>query len=222
MKHFMRRKFNPLSAALVLLAILPTVSQAEAYYGSLSFSDDGLITSGSWAKDTSNLSWTVYSRSGYWHYSYTLEVAGKHEISHMIVELSPSFDEDNLRNLSWTGAHEIGTFREKNGNPGMPGSVYGLKADDTFGTTLTILFDSDRAPVWGDFYAKSAAGGKHRAATYLYNSGFSAADPLFPVANGSLQGHLLVPDTMAVPVPGAMLLGSVGFALAGYLLRHKR
>ena len=87
-------------------------------------------------------------------------------------------------------------------------------------TTLTVSFDSDRAPVWGDFYAKNGTD-TEGTDIYLYNSGFSIADPLVPAASGSEQNHLLVPDTVAVPAPGAVFLGSVGLSLAGYLLKRK-
>ena len=211
-RHLAKHERSRLGVALVILAILSPVSQAD-FSGSLYSSYGGLVGLGFWAAGT-NLSWTVAEGSGYWRYVYTLEVPA-HDISHMIVEVSDNFDDNNLWNVSWTGPVDVETFDPGPGNPGMPGSMHGVKFDETVGTTLTISFDSNRMPVWGDFYAKDGTG------TYLYNSGFLADDPVVAAHDGAEQGHLLRPDTV-VPVPGAMLLGSIGLVSAGRLLRRKK
>jgi hypothetical protein len=70
---------------------------------------------------------------------------------------------------------------------------------------------SDRDPVWGDFYAKGGKDGKgpDKVDLVLYNTGFTAADPLLaPDAN--VTDHILVPDTTPEPATMAMLtLGGV-------------
>jgi hypothetical protein len=219
---------------LVLLAILATGSQAALYEGSLS-TPGGLTASPAWSAGSgSTLRWAIDYASGSWHYEYTLTVpAGEqqeHAISHMLIEASSSFSYPNIWNANWDEDKIlIQNFDATNGNPGMPGSVYGIKFDDTAdeGIDLTIFFDSDRAPVWGDFYAKNGDDKTGEGSIYLHNAGFSLADPLALPADGSVDGlHLLVPDTMSeppvpVPVPGAVLLGSVGLSVAGYVLRRK-
>ena len=58
----------------------------------------------------------------------------------------------------------------------MPGPVHGIKFEAAGGadlTTATLSFDSDRVPVWGDFYAKGGQG-------TLWNTGFLTADPTDP------------------------------------------
>jgi len=67
------------------------------------------------------------------------------------------------------------------------------------------------------FYAKD--GKNDGALIYLYNSGFSAPDPIAGPDNGTIDNHLLVPDT--VPAPGAVVLGSLGLAFAGWLRRRR-
>ena len=81
--------------------------------------------------------------------------------------------------------------------------------------TCVINFYSDRVPVWGDFYAK---GGRD---SYLYNAGYLAADPLAPAASGSLNNHILRPDSVVIPVPSAVLLSSIGLGLAGWLQKRR-
>ena len=101
-------------------------------------------------------------------------------------------------------------------NPMMPGEIYGIKFEAPYvenAQHITLSFYCDRAPTWGDFYAKDGKG------VLAYNTGFTSddVDPTCPASNGSLNGHLLVPDT--VPEPGLLTLlgiGGVG------LLRRKR
>lgn len=218
-KDVVRNKGSHAAIAVVLVAVLCSAAQADMYSGSLS-SGNGLTGVGAWATNAT-LSWTVDNTStpGYWHYSYTLSVVGK-DISHMIIEVSDTFTETNLFNLGW-GPYEIGIFSESNGNPGMgSSSVFGLKIDETSGTSVTISFDSDRVPVWGDFYAKD--GKNDGALIYLYNSGFSAPDPIVEPTNDTIDNHLLVPDTTTViPLPGAVVLGSLGLGFAEWLRRRK-
>ncbi|MHB1191090.1 MAG: PEP-CTERM sorting domain-containing protein, partial [Armatimonadota bacterium] len=91
--------------------------------------------------------------------------------------------------------------------------------DETSGTVLALNFRSDRAPVWGDFYAKD--GKTDGVYNTLYNSGFADDDPIAPATNGSLDGHLLRPDTTSDPVPEPGTL--VGFiTLGGSLLAMRR
>jgi len=83
--------------------------------------------------------------------------------------------------------------------------------------TWVIEFDSTRVPVWGDFYAKdgkeNTTDGKIQV--YAYNTGFTANDV------DEATNHILVPDTISyVPIPGAVLLGTLGLGVAGLRLRR--
>ncbi|MHB0912980.1 MAG: hypothetical protein ACYC2Y_06000, partial [Armatimonadota bacterium] len=145
---------------LTILALTLAVSGAAfAYTGSLTTTDGGLIATGTWADSAhpATVSWNIFYDGDIWDYTYTISVYSK-EVSHAIIEVSPTFTGENLFSPkidgnAWT-AIGIDDYDLDNGNPNIPGEVHGLKFDETSGTVLALNFRSDRAPVWGDFYAK--------------------------------------------------------------------
>jgi hypothetical protein len=206
---------------ITILLILVFVASIKAtplvYEGRLSTGNGGLAATGAWinGESPSILSWNIEKKIGYWHYQYRLEVPEK-EISHFIIEVSDTFTDKDL--FSETGNFEgwnIEDFWEENGNPGMPGTVYGLKFDETWGITLIIDFDTDRMPVWGDFYAKD--GKSDGVFNAVWNSGFGIPDPQVRAHDGDEQGHLLVPDTY-IPEPATVTI----FGLGSLLLKKRR
>lgn len=93
-------------------------------------------------------------------------------------------------------------FSEGGSNPNMPGTIHGLKWDDTEGTTSTFWLVSDREPVWGDLYAKGGrAGGQGWNALWNEGLGDPDNDPgveevlLLDGADYTGLGHVLVPDS---------------------------
>jgi hypothetical protein len=148
------------------------------------------------------ISWEVTQNpDNTWHYSYTFEhIAG--ETSHFILEVSDVFTLDDLWNPTgdFTSV-ELGPFGPGPSNPGMPGEMNAIKFDGARGLITHISFDSPREPVWGDFYSKNGrVGGVDNAA---WNAGFTEpdVDPVAPASDGSVENHVLVPDSeIAVPV----------------------
>ncbi len=172
----------------------------EQYKGDLSFADGGLVANDYWADASTTLSWTVSeTASEFWNYSYTLHVP-RHAVSHLILETSVDLPASEITNV--TGSFidgecwELGWFTPEDGNsnPGMPGSMYGIKFE--LGgeyTDLSFSFDCPRVPVWGDFYAKNGVGGGEPST--LWNAGFSTPDPWAAPTSGSLLQHVVRPDT---------------------------
>ncbi|MBN2181752.1 MAG: hypothetical protein JW715_07540 [Sedimentisphaerales bacterium] len=218
---------------LILIMLLTGIcfGISTTYTGSLSVADGGLTAYGAWDCPSTLFSWIVDDTTtpGKWHYSYTLTVPHK-DISHIIIEASNGDNPFTMANLfsassdpaGWIDSIEVQNFNPGGSTPYMPEAIWGIKFDAALDATdVTVSFDSDRMPVWGDFYSKDGKmpGGGWCA---LYNSGFTLGDydPFGMPSNGSLQNHILVPDSY-VPAPGAVLLVCIGTALTGMLRRRK-
>jgi hypothetical protein len=222
-KHIARFGVNHLLVCLVLIAVMSTAAMADIYTGSLSYGS-GLYAQGNWAATGTSIVWTVTDNTTSWHYKYTLTVPA-HNISHLIIEVSPTFTTNDVWNSSLPfGEGGLGSYSSANGNsnPGMPSEMRGLKWNFGTATTMNVEFDSDRAPVWGDFYSKDGKMPGTDIWNIAYNLGFGNpdTDPTAAIRNGSVDNHILVPDTTTVtPLPGAALLGLLGLSAAAVRLR---
>ena len=200
----------------LLFAVLVAVLSLQAgpslgaliYVGDLTSANSEINGVGAWIDPgPTSIHWEVTDNGSSWHYKYVLTLPeGGHEISHFIIEVSATFGSDDF---DYTGEYptSIDDYDQSNGNPDIPGVLHGLKFDETSGTTLVAEFDSLRVPVWGDFYAKDGGNPTLQA----WNEGFADPDPVDPAASGSINNHILVPDTY-VPEPatlGLLMLGGL-------------
>ena len=207
-----------LSASVFVIAWAPFAVGAT-YSGSLSSSLGEIEGLQEWIDPgQTTIAWEITDVTTHFHYKYTLSVPpAEKDISHFIIEVSTQFDDDNFWNESGPFAGtEVNDFSQANGSPSIPEGTHGLKFDDMSGTMVVIEFDSDRRPVWGDFYAKGGGDATNEA----WNEGFSRTDPLDDPGDGSIDNHILVPDSV-LPEPGTLALLMVGGPMLMRRLRRR-
>jgi len=229
----------PALFAVGVMILCLSTANATIYTGSLSYTPpypadtaDGLWVDGvptQWRTYTVTMSWTVTDQDnsypGFpWKYTYTFgHNGGQAGISHIIIEGSEGISIDDIAGLTGASITSIGLQTVQSGNEGMPEDLVGIRfnppSESPF--SMTWSFYSDRAPVWGDFYARCGNKqnlGVNRAYNYNKDSlgverGFldidgndsvrDDTDPSAGPSNGSIDYHILRPDSV-VPEPATL------------------
>ena len=228
-----------LCTALVVVITTAGAASGVSYTGTLTTpATSGLDGLGVWADGNSSRSWTGNKdvSAPNWHYSYSLTV--QHglgsSISHIILEVSDGFGPEDLIDSDWPGPELLESpVSVSSGNPGMLEDLSaGIRFDESPEVdTISWTFESPRQPVWGDFFAIGGNDSNSDFRNALWNFGFTLndTDPPDGASDGSVNFHLLVPDTLfgelppIIPEPITTLSTLCGLVGVGrYIRRRKR
>jgi PEP-CTERM motif len=194
--------------------------EAADLTGSRSSGSGQLVVTGSYK--SASVSWDIKDNGGLWHYEYTFTVTtqgkgGGTNIDHLVLELSSNATKDSITNLS--GGKLVGVAETALSSK-LP-DIYGATITPSpSGKTLTISFDSDRSPVWGNFFLTSNSGTGGGNVAYNKGLGISGCN------SDNINYFIARPDgapTPAVPEPSSIaLLGCGAAGLIGYGLRRRK
>ena len=180
---------------ILVLAIalsLPATTQAAFVWGADASSNlvgsldyTQVVATGAW-EDSFKVSWEV-TFDGAWKYTYC--VTGDKDLSHFVLEVTKDCNIEIFSNTPHEG-------------PRYFGDIYGVKLegfDECQEACFTLT--TDRAPVFGNFFAKSGRG------TYAYNTDCN---------------FIVRPDGNTIPTPEPMTFALFGAGIALTAIRRKR
>ncbi len=147
-----------LAAAVVATAtVSASASTIDIASGTLSVANGGLVQGqGGWtsATLTYEIDYNDVTESYFYYYNLSGLVPAK-EISHVLVQVSDNFEEDDIR--GGATANELDEFGDEgNSNPVIPHTINSLKftPGDDEDLDYSWVIETLRAPMWGNFYAK--------------------------------------------------------------------
>jgi hypothetical protein len=236
----------PLAANATIADLIPPLS------GSRTTPDtSGVVAADGWAAASGGfkVSWVItqqgtnsYFTGTNYLYQYTFSNADgttptTPNISHLLLETSGNFTLADIKAATIDGIAatltgpttfdgQVGSASgpgDNNGNPNLPGDLFGIKLESTADSKTVFAFYSDRAPMWGDFYVKDGAPGTDHIIATAWNTGFGT-NPDINTPSADFYKWIAVPDTKpgGVPVPPTVWLmgsGLVGLGLMGWRRR---
>jgi len=208
--------------AVAVAALVASPASAVLYEGMLSTEDGTLTGTDEWVTGLTTFTYAVdnVTTPGYWHYVYTLTIPTDTKyaanIQHLIIGVTSGLTMGDLKNVSGQ-LHKVELVEAKGDNANMPQDLYAavfqVGGEESF---VTIRFDTTRAPVWGDFFAR----GDNQNS--IWNIGFTAdsVDPTTVPPDVCMGAFILRPDS--IPEPTTMLTLLAGLAFTRVFRRRPR
>ncbi len=205
-----------LCVIIVLFLAVSMASGATIVYGkSATMSGSTQLAGfGDWEGNAS-MSWNIMEEAGVYTYTYTFTHEGS-DLSHILLEFTNGCGDDPLciTNESTGTADGPRTYEAFTPpNFEQPVDIYGVKFNFSGGSPYTFSFTSNRAPVWGNMYARDGQN------AYAYNAG------LVDLLSANTTDFIARPNGYGppepIPEPMTSLLLGAGLALTG-LYHHKK
>ena len=233
--------FFLLASVLFLFTVVP--AQAVPIWGSPATTDaelhdsrtspvaSGLTATEGWKNGGITIGWNINPLTdGRWEYIYTITTdTEENDISNLILEVTNDGNPFNIYSASNIDQIEGPKLWDVplSGSPLMPHSIYGVKFDfggqSFYGVTYSMV--TDRAPVYGVFYAKDgnnpdvvAWSNALSTEEYWNSESLTTIDFIVRPDGGGWPPNV-------IPEPATMLLlgsGLIGFAVSGKKKLKKR
>jgi PEP-CTERM motif len=179
------------------------------------------------------ITWAITPVAGHYHYVYELSgtTGPALGISHFALELSSTctagstcISNATVNSSDVQSALNFGVNSSDNGDPGLPTAFYGVRFAPVVSSTqlpITVAFDSDRTPIYGDFYVKAGQGvvGHGGAA---WNSGNTSANNSTAAIDFIPRPDTGTVNESATPEPASFLLLGGGLVALGLVRRRQR
>jgi serine/threonine protein kinase len=216
-----------LLSLLFLISPLSSIpAKAAAIWGSdasgeLSGSRTSLIGGGidatvdDWDNGGFTVEWTISEEEGEWTYVYSITATVK-AISHFVLEVSD--DGKPFNTFVGTDAFEgPETWSQTKSNPSMPNDIYGVKFDFG-GNQVNYTIVTDRAPVYGVFYAKDGKDDDSKDSVEAWSNALNFAE--YKTTDTLTSTDFVVRPNGIVPIPTTLLL--LGSGLIGVIGLRRR